>query len=287
MALAARITRECRFCRSPFETTPALISIGKGKFCSRPCAYGDQFKDSGTPAALAARFTTHVNMNGPIPTHLPELGPCHVWTGATDDHGYGKIGFRGREEKAHRVAFFIAEGRWPTPCGLHRCDNPPCVRRSHLFEGSKKENTADMIAKGRSRLRPVRGEEHGCAKLSEDDVAAIRAARAAGEDRIAVAARFGIAPMHVTTITSGRAWSATFDPSKPAVTIYATGDDHYRRREPMRGPIGEKHGMAKLTADLVREIRASSESKEEIAARLSVCASTIYKIRRGASWKSA
>jgi hypothetical protein len=51
---------------------------------------------------------------------------------------------------AHRIAYELECG--PVPEGmfvLHRCDNPPCVRVSHLFLGTRADNLADMRAKGR------------------------------------------------------------------------------------------------------------------------------------------
>lgn len=103
---------------------------------------------------LAERFALRVNLNGPIPAHRPELGPSHEWTGATQGSlGYGSIRVDGRRRLAHCVAFFLAEGRWPSPQGLHHCDNPPCVRREHLFEGSQADNQRDMVAKGRHGRR--------------------------------------------------------------------------------------------------------------------------------------
>lgn len=38
--------------------------------------------------------------------------------------GYGLIWVGGRHEKAHRVAYFLAQGAWPEPFCLHDCDNP-------------------------------------------------------------------------------------------------------------------------------------------------------------------
>jgi hypothetical protein len=115
-----------------------------------------------TKLPLEERFFSHVNKDGPIPPHRPELGPCWVWTAATNEYGYGLIAGvekHGHVEKAHRVAFLIAEGRWPEPCGLHKCDNPPCCKAvadekgpAHIFEGTQAENLQDMHAKGRASI---------------------------------------------------------------------------------------------------------------------------------------
>lgn len=49
--------------------------------------------------------------------------------------------------------------------------------------------------------------------------------------------------------------------------------------------LGEKHGNAKLTADLVREIRASSETESQLSKRLGIARSSIYAARRRQTWK--
>lgn len=80
---------------------------------------------------------------------------CWEWTGSKDTKGYGQMGVniadrkRSLTQRAHRVSYFLEHGRMPTDCILHKCDNRPCVRPSHLFEGSQQDNMADAAAKGR------------------------------------------------------------------------------------------------------------------------------------------
>lgn len=107
---------------------------------------------SGRP--LAERFWEKVDKNGPVPAHKPELGQCWIANGnrSTTRPQITVDGF-GSPVYMARAAFFLAEGRWPTPCICHHCDNPRCVRRSHLFEGTQLDNIADMDAKGRRRPR--------------------------------------------------------------------------------------------------------------------------------------
>ena len=105
---------------------------------------------------LAIRFAAKVNRDGPC---AGRLGRCWLWTGMTFGFGYGMIGAGGRGGKmlvAHRAAWLLAEGPDSIPegmCVLHRCDNPPCVRRSHLWLGTQGDNVRDAVAKGRLRGR--------------------------------------------------------------------------------------------------------------------------------------
>ncbi len=103
-----------------------------------------------TPVPAEERFWRFVNKDGPVPAHVPEIGNCWVWTGARYTSGYGvfRLSYPVRSStSAHRFAFGQTD-LWV----LHRCDNRLCVRKSHLFEGTARENIHDMIAKGRSDL---------------------------------------------------------------------------------------------------------------------------------------
>src|ERR1700722_1850154 len=79
----------------------------------------------------------------------PNTG-CLLWTASCSKDGYGefmlshhKHGARGEKVSAHRMAFFLANDRWPDPWALHRCDTRPCVEATHLFEGTRKDNIED------------------------------------------------------------------------------------------------------------------------------------------------
>jgi len=100
--------------------------------------------------------------------HIPSLSTdlmitesgCLEWTGGTNDQGYGYIKVAGKRIYTHRQAWIVANGPIPKGlCVLHHCDNPPCCQtdptegypEGHLFLGTKAENNADKVAKGRNR----------------------------------------------------------------------------------------------------------------------------------------
>jgi hypothetical protein len=83
------------------------------------------------------------------------------------------------------------------------------VNPDHLFLGSKRDNVADMLQKGRRGLTGVRGALHARAKLTAADVAAIRTRRAKGERGIDLAREFHVSPPAIAKIHRGQRWSQT------------------------------------------------------------------------------
>ncbi|MEU5884961.1 HNH endonuclease [Spirillospora sp. NPDC047279] len=64
----------------------------------------------------------------------PLTGPCLVWTGATDQDGYGLIwdSTVSRSRRVHRVAFEIDRGEPPHGPVRHLCQVRACVAADHL-----------------------------------------------------------------------------------------------------------------------------------------------------------
>lgn len=134
---------------------------------------------------------------------------CWEWTAGAFRGGYGcfhianKSRWRACSVKASRFAWAIENGR--VPFGLlvrHTCDNPACVRPSHLIVGTQTDNMRDAVVRGRQS----RGEGRPLAKMTDERVRALRERRAQGISFMQLAREFGISDWTVRGICGGRRW---------------------------------------------------------------------------------
>lgn len=138
-------------------------------------------------------------------------GECWVWTGARMKTGHGQIGADAPSHRTvltHRLSWESAYG--PIPEGLqvnHTCDNPPCVRPSHLYLGDKSQNALDAVR----RHGMNQGVRSRIAKLNADDVRRIRVQLADGRAKKDIALEFGVTISPIYAIEAGTTWSHVVD----------------------------------------------------------------------------
>lgn len=184
---------------------------------------------------IEENFWRQVNKNGPVPSHIPNLGQCWVWTGGTLRHGYGSFhincGPDGLPHSAsHRYSYVLAFG--PIPEGLHvlhKCDNPPCVNPFHLFIGTQADNMRDMVAKQRAYVQRhkfygaengmvrhpesvLRGERNPHAKLTDELVTAMRKRAKSGESIRWLAAEHGLSISTARHAICASTWAHVQEP---------------------------------------------------------------------------
>jgi hypothetical protein len=136
-------------------------------------------------------------------------GDCWPWKASTRHGGHGSFRYEGQMVPAHRFAFLLEHGRWPTPCGLHSCDNPPCCNPAHIEEGTRQDNVRQMNERG--RRAPTFGSRHPQSKLSERDVEIIKIlVLRLGLTRTEVAVRYGVTRSAIGHIASGRTWNPEY-----------------------------------------------------------------------------
>lgn len=87
----------------------------------------------------------------------------------------------------------------------HHCDTPACWNPDHLFVGTHKDNMRDAYSKNRVPARI--GEDHGCHKLTEDQVIEIRNRYVPRTDsRHVLAKEFGVSHSLIYLIASRQIW---------------------------------------------------------------------------------
>ena len=109
----------------------------------------EHWRRFGSPITLSIeeRFLSYVDLDGPVPSFAPDLGPCSLWELKPNRGGYGVFGVGTSPEgkQINRLAYDWAweqeHGPVPDGCQLdHLCRVRLCVRTSHLEVVTQTEN---------------------------------------------------------------------------------------------------------------------------------------------------
>lgn len=130
---------------------------------------------------------------------------CWIWTGAKNRKGYGQISIKNKIKAAHRVSYEVHKGE--ITCGMivcHNCDIPSCINPDHLFIGTVKDNTQDMLIKKRNR--PIIGSSNGNSKLKNADIVEIKHMISSKVKLVEIAKKFNVTPENIAEIRNGKTW---------------------------------------------------------------------------------
>ena len=209
-------------------------------------------------------FWRHVTPNG---------DKCWEWKSATVSRGYGYMTAMSKQYYAHRVSYEIHHG--PIDEGMficHHCDNMICVNPEHLFMGTAKDNTRDMIAKGRSWL----------SSITSDEVEVMRSMFLDGHSVRELAKNFGF--KHMVSVRDHLLLN-NVNQRHSIIDVDAYLENVRRLLEIDR--IENREGV-KLSRDKVQNIKkllAKQEMQQkDIALLFGVDESTITRIKQGAIW---
>ena len=169
---------------------------------------------------LTAEFWKRVDKNGPTQECMRTEGvhaPCWVWTGAFGGKGYGQLTCNRKRWSAHCLSVVIAQlgdRAWmldPTKSHvLHRCDNPACVRPSHLFLGTDQDNRTDSVKKGRQSTKLTE-------KQAKEILRRFELFSHTNGGR-ALARKFGVSHNAITALVRGHSWQHLRTRGKNALT---------------------------------------------------------------------
>lgn len=136
----------------------------------------------------------------------PNNNGCILWNGAKRI-GYGCITIcnKGKYKlhSAHRISYELFIGKiTKNKIVCHKCDNKLCVNPNHLFIGTHKQNTQDMINKKRHSY----GEKQGSSKLKTKEVIKIKKMLKKGIYQRIIAEKFNVCKSTIYTIKNNINW---------------------------------------------------------------------------------
>ena len=85
-----------------------------------------------------------LGIENPVNNPFPLFGHCIAWRYTLDSDGYGAQTVDGKREKVHRAVYRQTRGSIPADRQInHLCDRPYCFQPSHLYAGTRQDNSDD------------------------------------------------------------------------------------------------------------------------------------------------
>lgn len=168
-----------------------------------------------------------------------EDNECWIWRGQKIPSGYGYFWYKGTKTTAHRVSYMLNfDEIIPNEMEVcHSCNNRGCVNPKHLYIGTHQDNIKYRDEQGRT----PKSENHYSAIFTREKVDEIR--------------RKYIIDKNITMRELGKEYSVAEDVIENIINNKTYKDDNYTVPTYKSGKEGEHNSHAKLTWEIVDDIR--------------------------------
>lgn len=129
---------------------------------------------------------------------------CWGWKSFIDSTGSGVLSSKKNRLSAYRASWIIHCG--PIPEGLlvlHKCHNRICTNPEHLYLGTNKDNTRDMMLAGRGNFNQQNSKN---AKLNKEKVTLIKSLISQGISLTKIARQFLVSRGTIQDIVRKKTW---------------------------------------------------------------------------------
>lgn len=127
---------------------------------------------------------------------------CHICTShAPCQDGYPMFNQEKGTRYIYKYIYMVHHGEIPE--GLlvrHKCDNRMCINPEHLELGTVKDNSMDMVVRGRS----LKGSKNASSRLTEEQVRRIK--QDTNSTTAALARQYGVGESTIRRIRQGTHW---------------------------------------------------------------------------------
>lgn len=199
----------CETCKTYFEVKEDNHTR---RFCSPSCistvSKGDarlshRLGESFWKTATEAEKMEHYSQMFESKVIKNEEG-CWGWKSFINSTGCGMIGSRDNLISAYRFSYMFHKGPIPSGlCILHICHDRVCSRPDHLYAGTNKDNSRDMLEAGRGNFCKQNSKN---AKLNIEKVKLIKQLLIEGISQQKIANKFEVSRGTIQNIKENVTW---------------------------------------------------------------------------------
>jgi len=193
----------CHVCKKEF-ISKKTSKFWIGKYCSTSCRIkGKSWLENRELWKNLTKCEKINKMKKNLYLHTIKNEGCWDWNGAIHHSGYTQMKI-GKQIGGHVVSYMVHHGKIEKGLSVcHKCDNKRCTNPDHLFLGTYKENSQDMVKK----KRHCYGEKNYFAKLLNKEVIEIKKLLTREISIAEIARIYNVSHACIYSIKSKKTWN--------------------------------------------------------------------------------